>query len=802
MSFVARPTIPAPKASYVEGLRAKEREGKKTTARAAAAAAPQRPFKTALVLNGGGLLPVASAYGIFRGLHKVCVGPNGDKPALDEFDVMAGVSGGYLASQTYCYANPEPTGFNNFDKPCPKLDPVNFLNTSANSDPNSITWDDLLTDNSKACGDKPETGYYNWMVRRQGGLNPGVISGAIMSLPFGFVARILSFGKCVGRGCWPNYGWLCLPSFSIGFASYARMFFFNFFLSPLGISQNKYTASGPDQVSDVACLADVDECEVAYPRPGAPTPMAHTQMIQVTGVGYRNFLGPLACWAREVSTFVYHPKDDEEETVEEAKKNAERKGMGIGIYKALQLQPNYHNVSVVPYTFTPGMAITQYDPKNVSDPSKDNGPMTFDRNLGTCCVDPPNVKFLSNSQPSSTWVEKPSCIPCAPITSSGHLSPEAIMSLTADFVTQFQPEDAPSGLVGSLFTCISPLYPAADITYEFKPMPTDFVGPLSEPTRCFFSDGGVLESTGLAGTIAQGVSKAASALPAVSRSHMLLLTPLLPLPQAAVMINNYGHGPWKKDDAACCEPLRGQRASGAPWTWTFDPYADKPEPGSAYMGSSLASCFGVQPTPFQPNALRKGKAVRPLYVLNHILDNNPEHYQGECSYPDLTKDKDWPGGDKVPCDYTQCKKLSVFTRCQRAGQPLVCTLKGLKVLNNPFWGTTTAQDDAIDVRKSLLKHPKACPPKLAIANCKMASYHDHYSGKDPFGCLGNFPYYGAIPKGVGGWVNDVLGNVGVPGLNALAGWTKEEVALFGYLGDYIVNGDNGSRQANFTCLLE
>ena len=89
MSFVARPTIPAPKASYVEGLRAKEREGKKTTARAAAAAAPKQPFKTALVLNGGGLLPVASAYGIFRGLYKANVG---DVPcALDQFDVMAGV---------------------------------------------------------------------------------------------------------------------------------------------------------------------------------------------------------------------------------------------------------------------------------------------------------------------------------------------------------------------------------------------------------------------------------------------------------------------------------------------------------------------------------------------------------------------------------------------------------------------------------------------------------------------------------------------------------------------------------------
>ena len=70
--------------------RAKELEGKKTSARAAAAAAPRQPFKTALVINGGGLLPVASAYGIFRGLYKANVG---DVPcALDQFDVMAGAS--------------------------------------------------------------------------------------------------------------------------------------------------------------------------------------------------------------------------------------------------------------------------------------------------------------------------------------------------------------------------------------------------------------------------------------------------------------------------------------------------------------------------------------------------------------------------------------------------------------------------------------------------------------------------------------------------------------------------------------
>ena len=274
------------------------------------------------------------------------------------------------------------------------------------------------------------------------------------------------------------------------------------------------------QVIQVRCPpTTAPPCHYPASYPTTHPPGSRRCCRQVTGVGYRNFLGPLTKWAREVSTFVYHPKDDEEETVEAAKEKAEAAGMGIGIYTALKLQPSYNNVSVVPYTFTPGHAITQYDPYNPStgDFFPKNQPMKFDRNLGTCCVDPSDVKFLSNSQPSSTWVEKPSCSPCAPITSSGHLSPEAIMCLTADFTTQRQPEDS-TGLLGAAQDCVSasgcvlaPFPPAFNVTYEFKPnaLPSDT---FSEPTRCYFSDGGVLESTGLAGTIAQGVSKAATAL--------------------------------------------------------------------------------------------------------------------------------------------------------------------------------------------------------------------------------------------------------------------------------------------------
>ena len=59
--------------------------------------------------------------------------PNG--PHNSSSHPLPGVSGGYLASQTYCYANKDGTPFNG-NKSRPKLDPVNFLNTKANSDPN------------------------------------------------------------------------------------------------------------------------------------------------------------------------------------------------------------------------------------------------------------------------------------------------------------------------------------------------------------------------------------------------------------------------------------------------------------------------------------------------------------------------------------------------------------------------------------------------------------------------------------------------------------------------------------------
>ena len=83
------------------------------------------------------------------------------------------------------------------------------------------------------------------------------------------------------------------------------------------------------------------------------------------------------------------------------------------------------------------------------------------------------------------------------------------------------------------------------------------------------------------------------------------------------------------------------------------------------------------------------------------------------------------------------------------------------------------------MRKSLSQRSPGCSPQRAYAKCKMASYDDDYNGNTPFGpTFGNFPYYGPIPAAVGGSVSAILGNFGLP----LAGWSKEQVALFGCLG--------------------
>ena len=77
------PSLPKPSATYVAAARAAKGGGEPSRP-------PEETFDSALCITGGGLVPPTELYGVFRGLAH--------KEALDNFDTIAGASGGYIAS--------------------------------------------------------------------------------------------------------------------------------------------------------------------------------------------------------------------------------------------------------------------------------------------------------------------------------------------------------------------------------------------------------------------------------------------------------------------------------------------------------------------------------------------------------------------------------------------------------------------------------------------------------------------------------------------------------------------------------
>ena len=203
MSGQAPPAIKRPNKLYIERLRAAEL-AKKTGA--SSSATPQaRDFggsmpsdgKVALSINGGGILPVAVCYGLFRGFHKGGKGSDvsGVYPNfLDRFDYIAGVSGGMIASATYTFAQCQS--------------PATLLDVGRARDPCTITKADL----SKMCkpkkGDTDAEGLYGYVCTGPGLLWPLSLClpnacWLLIALFYGGFNRLLCCGMRAGGYCFP-----------------------------------------------------------------------------------------------------------------------------------------------------------------------------------------------------------------------------------------------------------------------------------------------------------------------------------------------------------------------------------------------------------------------------------------------------------------------------------------------------------------------------------------------------------------------------------------------------------------------
>ena len=99
-----QPTLHRPSPEYVAKKRSEEGKAKK-----AAIQPRDDPVDVALCVTGGGLVPPVEMLGIFRGFAKKEVKQRRGfeeevTNALDNFDIISGASGGYLASTMHATA--------------------------------------------------------------------------------------------------------------------------------------------------------------------------------------------------------------------------------------------------------------------------------------------------------------------------------------------------------------------------------------------------------------------------------------------------------------------------------------------------------------------------------------------------------------------------------------------------------------------------------------------------------------------------------------------------------------------------
>ena len=512
---VAPPSMPRPKAAYVR---------KQCVAAGRQDALPKGEAapEVALCVTGGGLVPPAEMLGVFRGFARKSLPPparrRGNKSALDNFDVISGASGGYIAATMYCYS---------------KLDPSVFLDTARATRPRDITPAAMHHLDPDA---EHGRGLYGWMLTfpaaccpPPGGC-PWYVPTLCWAIPIaasiGTPFRLLGFGKCVGPACWP---------WAAGDPSWWVEFMWYFFLRPLGVGRGKFTAASQEQAADLAAAEGAAESDYVWPRPQAPMPLGIVTMASLSNIHPTRFTGPLLVWALKAwnaavslaaisatadpdGTGVSDPDTEwisfnTELSLESNRQDSRRMGLAVRTALKEQWAPgqpgNARGVSLVPWVFTPANASTAYTPS----PPRDSGtpdcrdqrmrlpPLAGESLCGCLCGCKRcegcqrTTLFDAVTVPAQRFVLPPRATPCGHLPGASRLSPETTIAMGGDAV----------GAPGVLFPACCEFSRTIDISLRVK------TAPLHAET-CLFTDGGVLENLAIAPTVAKGARRIASVM--------------------------------------------------------------------------------------------------------------------------------------------------------------------------------------------------------------------------------------------------------------------------------------------------
>jgi len=584
----------------------------------------------------------------------------------------------------------------------------------------------------------------------------------------GFPYRILTCGKCPFRASWP---------LACGDPAIFIEFMWHTLLDPIGIKKGMYTAASEEEAKLLAA-AEVgsEKKEYVWPRKESPTPVGISTMASLSNVSPYQYTGPLYTWlvkawneSVEISKKMAKNNDPmvPKRPLEAGQQRQEANPtalvdlnsrdpdllsadyelqLGEGVKQALDFQwgttgiseykeykfaqpGNALGISVVPFVFTPGSVETKYTAVNKDGSSKVVIPPV---GMWMICGGPwcssmwlkddvcgwgilgREADFSAVCVKNEDFVLAPDFVPYGHSPGAPHLSPETTIGMGGDAFGI--PAVVLPGLCCGLCPCVGSLFCCPlrefDVSLKIRTNPAD----ASETV--LFSDGGLLDNTAVTSAVAKGASKVVSILTNISAPYVKdffndqrkVIKPEL----AALFGIVYQEPPAALQYGAIAPPSNGltpQLCHGLRNTCSY------------YLNTSATDCFGLG------NVVDAG--VAPFYLLAHIFDNTAGAFDVDAMLPIVNKlPKSGKPYTRVDLEAMTLYKLLVtqFDDRHKCGKAIAGTLKGLKVLDNPYFGTKKDQKD-VDLTVVVLDQPKNWKDEV---NANPQLNPGHASGVDLF----------------------------------------------------------------------
>jgi len=306
----------------------------------------------------------------------------------------------------------------------------------------------------------------------------------------------------------------------------------------------------------------------------------------------------------------------------------------------------------------------------------------------------------------------PDFVPYGHSPGAPHLSPETTIGMGGDAFGI--PAVVLPGLCCGLCPCVGSLFCCPlrefDVSLKIRTNPAD----ASETV--LFSDGGLLDNTAVTSAVAKGASKVVSILTNIGAPYVkeFFNEKKVIKPELAALFGIVYQEPPASLKYGAIAPSNGltpQLCHGLRNTCSY------------YLNTSATDCFGLG------NIADAG--VAPFYLLAHIFDNTAGAFDVDAMLPIVNKHpKSGKTYTRVDLEAMTPYKLLVtqFDDRHKCGKAIAGTLKGLKVLDNPYFGTKKDQKD-VDLTVVVLDQPKNWKDEI---NANPQLNPGHASGVDLF----------------------------------------------------------------------